>query len=71
MAQPTKIKRPVPVGRNEARTAFLVIDEADVGKTGEDVMAHVEYINGYITPERPLQQFYKFGVWLPVEADNA
>jgi hypothetical protein len=63
----TKIKKPARIGRNEAGTAFLVVDKSDIGKTGEDVMGRVEYTNGRISGERPLQQFYKFGVWFPVE----
>jgi hypothetical protein len=67
MAQLTTIKTPVRVGRNESGTAFLIVDKSDVGKTGEDVMGRVDYANGYKSPERPLQQFYKFGVWFPIE----
>lgn len=71
MAQLTKIKNPVRVARNQDSTAFLVVDKSDVGKTGEDVMGRMEHTNGYVSSERPLQQFYKFGIWLPMEANNA
>ena len=71
MANQTTIETPIRVGQNEAGTAFLVIDQSDVGKTGQDVMGRIEYDNGYISPERPLQQFYKFGVWFDVEEQPA
>ena len=67
MAPLTTIKNPVRVAQDEAGSAFLVIDQSDVGKTGEDVMARIEYANGHITGERPLQQFFKFGLWLAIE----
>ncbi len=71
MALLTTIRNPVRVAQDEAGSAFLVIDKSDVGKTGEDVMARIEYANGYVTGERPFQQFFKFGTWLALEDEDA
>ena len=60
------------VGVNRGGDAFLVADQVDLDRGEDNGPAYIEYAGGDKSDERPLQQFYKFGVWLtlPDEAQQ-
>jgi hypothetical protein len=55
------------VGVNSARTVYLVADQNDLDGGEMNGNARMEYESGHIGDVLPLQQFYKFGVWYPVD----
>lgn len=63
------IRKPVRVGQDAPTnpSAFLIADQVDLDKGEKNGPGRVMYLDGTVSREVPLQQFFKFGAWYDVE----
>lgn len=66
----SSIKHPVRVGKSQDGKDFLIADQDDIDNDDYNGPAYIERGDGTKSELMPLQRFFKFGVWLPIEGES-